>query len=497
MCKNCGKLFDHKDRTKEINKPAELDKTMHEFQEFGTYNKCVHCKEIVHIEKPHDVKVDVNKHGGMKNEDDKERESLVESIKIESEIKVEKLEEISNELEKTLPANVGEEKVVLDITVEKVTTIAPNTANESKEKEIISETEDLITFEIEIPHSMRNYKDFAVHRLHIKETETGNVEETHILLVAKNADGEYIEIFEDKIIIHVKKFSEYAIVGYDEIINVPESTGGSGTGTSVCTVKFNANGGTVVKSVTVVRGKTIAAPITTKDGYVFDGWYTDMELTKPFDFNEKITSSITLYAKWIAVAGGCTGTKEEGCPCFDFNDLNSAAWYHLGVDYVIDNGLMIGVSDEEFSPDTNLTRAMLVTILWRVEDKPEVALDVKYKDVSDNQYYTEAVEWATANGIVTGYSDDEFAPNGNILREQIAAIMFRYAKYKGYDVSESANIESYADYSAVSGYAIPAMQYSVGSNLMKGRTDTTLNPRENATRAEVATILYRYFASKN
>lgn len=499
VCKTCGKLFDHKDRTKEINKPAELDKTMHEFQEFGTYNKCKHCDEVVHIEKPNDVRVDINKHGGMKNEEDKEREKLVADIKIEAEIKVEKREEVSNELDKELPESVGEEKVVLDITVEKVTT----NADQSKEREIISETDDLVTIEIEIPQNMRGYKDFTVHRRHIQETAGGKIEEIHVLKVAPNADGEYIEISADKnkIKIHVKKFSEYAIVGYNEIVNVPEDDRyvGGGSGSSSYTVKFNANGGTTVEDVKVSKGKTITAPVTTREGYVFDGWYKDVALTEPFDFNTKITSSITLYAKWTKAADGCTGTKEEGCPCFDFNDLNSAAWYHLGVDYAIDNGLMNGVSDEEFAPDMNLTRAMLVTMLWRVEGKPETTLDATYEDVADNQYYTEAVEWATANGIVTGYSDAEFAPNGNILREQIAAIMFRYAKFKGYDVSvgENTNILSYEDYSEVSEYAIPAMQYSVGSGLMKGRTDSTLNPRENATRAEVATILYRYFTSKN
>ncbi len=499
VCKTCGKLFDYKDRTKEIDKPAELDKTMHEFQEFATYNKCKHCDEVVHIEKPNDVKVDINKHGGMKNEEDKEREKLVADIRIEAEIKVEKREDVSNELDKELPNGVGEEKVVLDITVEKVTI----NADQSKEREIISVTDDLITIEIEIPQNMRGYKDFTVHRRHIQETEGGKIEEIHVLKVAPNADGEYIEISanKNKIIIHVKKFSEYAIVGYDEIVNVPEDDGyvGGGSGSTSYTVKFNANGGTMVGDVKVSKGKTITAPVTTRDGYVFDGWYKDVALTEPFDFNTKITSNITLYAKWTKAADGCTGTKEEGCPCFEFGDLNSAAWYHLGVDYAIDNGLMNGVSDEEFAPDMNLTRAMLVTILWRVEGKPEVGLDVTYEDVADNQYYTEAVEWATANGIVTGYSDAEFAPNGNILREQIAAIMFRYAKVKGYDVSvgENTNILSYEDYSEVSEYAIPAMQYSVGSGLMKGRTDSTLNPRENATRAEVATILYRYFTSKN
>lgn len=493
VCKTCGKLFDYKDITKEIDKPAELDKTVHEFEEFNGHNKCKHCKEVVHIEKPNgvDVKVDINRHGGIKNEDDKAREEMANDISIESEIKIEKRDDVSNELHEKLPQDAGEEKIVLDITVEKIIT----NADSSKEREIITQTEDLVTIEIEIPQNMRGYKDFTVHRRHINEDQS---EEVHILKVAPNDDGEHIEIYADKIIIHVKKFSEYAIVGYNEIVNIPEDNNGGYTGgSSSYTVKFNANGGTVVESINVARGKTITAPVTTREGYVFDGWYKDVALTEPFDFNTKITSNITLYAKWVVSAEGCTGTKEEGCPCFEFDDLNSAAWYHLGVDYAIDNGLMNGISDEAFAPDMNLTRAMLVTILWREEGKPEATLDVTYEDVAEGQYYTEAVEWATANGIVTGYSDTQFAPNGNILREQIAAIMFRYAKYKGYDVSvgENTNILSYADYSEVSEYAIPAMQYSVGSGLMKGRTDSTLNPRENATRAEVATILYRYFTS--
>ena len=179
----------------------------------------------------------------------------------------------------------------------------------------------------------------------------------------------------------------------------------------------------------------------------------------------------------------------------NYNDVKSDNWFYDDVKYVYDNELMNGISDIEFGPTLNLTRAMLVTILYRAEGEPEISGEAPFGDIAIGSYYEKAVNWAAEKGIVGGYDANTFAPNDNITREQMAAIMYRYAKYKGFDVSvgENTNILSYDDAFDVSEYAMAAVQYAVGSGLINGKTPTTLNPSDNATRAETAAILKRFF----
>ena len=180
----------------------------------------------------------------------------------------------------------------------------------------------------------------------------------------------------------------------------------------------------------------------------------------------------------------------ENCPSAKFTDVNQDLWYHHGIDYVIDNGLMNGVGDTLFAPNGTTNRAMIVTILHRLEGTPggETA---SFQDVADGQWYSEAVGWAAANGIVTGYSADTFGPMNPITREQMAAILYRYAQYKGCNVSEAAGLEAFGDAGTVSSYAVPALEWAVGAELINGM-DGNLNPKGTATRAQVATILMRF-----
>lgn len=139
----------------------------------------------------------------------------------------------------------------------------------------------------------------------------------------------------------------------------------------------------------------------------------------------------------------------------------------------------------------------MVTVLWRMENQPVVNYLMTFEDVETDAYYTEAVRWAASEKIVNGYSEAEFAPNDSVTREQIAAIMHRYAENKGYDVSvgENTNILSYEDFDNISEFAIASMQYAAGSGLMKGKTESTLGPKDFATRAEFAAILHRFIGS--
>lgn len=177
-----------------------------------------------------------------------------------------------------------------------------------------------------------------------------------------------------------------------------------------------------------------------------------------------------------------------------FEDVDENMWYYDVVKYAVEKKLMNGISNTIFAPDELLTRAMLVTVLYRNEGEPEKGFSASFEDVYADDYYADSVVWAKSEGIVNGVSESEFMPNANITREQIAAVMYRYARYKGYDTSDkdNTNILSYEDFAEISDYAIESMQYAVGSGLMKGKTQTALNPGDYATRAETAAILCRF-----
>ncbi len=180
------------------------------------------------------------------------------------------------------------------------------------------------------------------------------------------------------------------------------------------------------------------------------------------------------------------------CP---FVDAAETDWFYSAVQYVTVNGLMNGTGETTFAPDLKTTRAMIVTILWRMEGQPEAKELSSFTDVKDGTWYTPAIHWAAANEIVKGYDLSSFDPTGSITREQLATILYRYAKYKGYDVSvgEDTNILSYHDACDISEYAIPAIQWACGTGLINGRTEHTLVPPQgSATRAETAAMLQRF-----
>ena len=181
-------------------------------------------------------------------------------------------------------------------------------------------------------------------------------------------------------------------------------------------------------------------------------------------------------------------SSEHDCPCDDYNDLSNEQWYHAGVDYALENGLMNGVGGGKFDPNGSLTRAMLVTILYRSENTPDVSGESNpFADVPDGQWYTDAVIWAAKEKIVNGMSETTFAPNESITREQIATILYRYDGA----VKVSGNLHQFSDASDVSTYALDAMVWAVKEGIIGGMNGK-LAPKDNATRAQIATILYRY-----
>ena len=189
--------------------------------------------------------------------------------------------------------------------------------------------------------------------------------------------------------------------------------------------------------------------------------------------------------------------KTAGCPSTNFTDVEENGWYHTGVDFMVRNGFMNGVADDAFDVDGNLTRAQLVTILYRIAGEPESTATNPFADVADGQWYTNAVIWAAENGIVKGVNTTTFAPNDQITREQIATILFRYAKAEKVE----GKLAGFPDAEKISDYAADAMAWAVEQGLINGISEsdgkTYLAPQETATRAQIAVILMRYLTAEN
>ena len=175
-----------------------------------------------------------------------------------------------------------------------------------------------------------------------------------------------------------------------------------------------------------------------------------------------------------------------------FTDVKKDAWYYDAVMFAKEHGLFSGTSETTFSPDAEMTRSMLVTVLYRLAGKPKSGA-ANFGDLEVGSWYTDAVAWASSQGIVTGDGAGKFDPEGNITREQIATILYRYVKLAGKDSSASGDMSKFSDGDEVSDFAAEAMKWAVGCKLISGKDGGILDPGGDATRAEVATIMMRFF----
>lgn len=174
-----------------------------------------------------------------------------------------------------------------------------------------------------------------------------------------------------------------------------------------------------------------------------------------------------------------------------FNDVADSDWFYGAVEYVYDNNIMNGVADDQFAPQTSLTRAMMAAVLANLENA-SASSDAQFSDVDSDAWYADAVNWAAENGIVNGYEDGTYRPNDNLTREQMAAMLYNYAAYKGYDLSATDDLSAFADADAVSSWAQEVVAWAVGADLLHGVSADTLNPVGTASRAEVAAILANF-----
>ena len=198
------------------------------------------------------------------------------------------------------------------------------------------------------------------------------------------------------------------------------------------------------------------------------------------------------YENGVCVQCGEKDPNEQ--PNIEFVDVPQKAWYVEAVNYAVQNGLMNGVGNDQFNPEGSMTRAMLVTVLWRYEGEPEAGKNT-FSDVPNGQWYTNAVAWAAENGIVGGVGNNRFDPDGEITREQMATILFRYAEKKGIDTSKHGSLNIFSDEKQLSAYAKDAVQWAVAEQIING-SDGKLLPQGSATRAQVATILMRFIENK-
>ncbi len=250
------------------------------------------------------------------------------------------------------------------------------------------------------------------------------------------------------------------------------------------------------------------------DGKVVKNFSNNLKVKLPYLAKDNVnTGKLTVYyiddnGKATEMDGAYYDTKEK-CLIFTtnhfsnfaivfdeskiaFNDVKLGDWYYNSVQFVIKQKLFNGISETTFGAKNKMTRAMLVTVLYRMSGNPQVESESKFKDVKNEKWYTNPILWASSNDIVSGYSDVKFGTNDSITREQIAVILYRYAKLKGYDLSASSNIDKFKDKSSVSVYAYDAMNWAVANNIISGRTENTLESKGTATRAEVATMLMRF-----
>ena len=256
------------------------------------------------------------------------------------------------------------------------------------------------------------------------------------------------------------------------------------------------NGSIKLSDSKAEKGDTVTITVTPDEGYELDKLAVYDEDGDKIDLKDKGDGKFTFEMPKgdVEIEVSFALIKDETVKA-NFADVAVDAWYADAVQYVYENGMMSGTSETTFSPDVTTTRGMIVTILYRLEGSPDLSnenLGYPYADVDANAYYADAVYWARQNGIVSGMSAEQFAPNNAITREQMAAILYRYAQFKGYDVSAKADLSVYTDAAQVSTYATDAMAWANGAQLITGTSQATLTPAGNAIRAQVATILMRF-----
>ena len=270
-------------------------------------------------------------------------------------------------------------------------------------------------------------------------------------------------------------------------------SGGSGGGggsrkpsVTYYTLHFETDGGSAITDMREAYNTRISLTkyVPTRQGHTFIGWYSDHNLTNQVS-EVSLTKNMTVYAGWRA-------DETPNTVANPFTDVFEKDWFYDDAMFVYKNGLMLGTSKTLFSPHGTVTRGMMATILWRMEGSLAPKGENSFTDVEAGRWYADAITWAAENGIFAGYSMDKFGPDDPITREQLTAIFYRYADYKGYKLTITGNLDKFEDADKITDYAKTVMQWAVGNGLIKGKSENLLDPQGTATRAEISAMLHRF-----
>ena len=272
------------------------------------------------------------------------------------------------------------------------------------------------------------------------------------------------------------------------------SGGGGSSSYSISVDKNIDNGSVTVSPKSASSGRTVTITVKPDEGYELDELTVTDKNGDEIELTDKGDGRYTFKmprSKVTIEASFVEIDHQDTCPAAGFRDVDEDAWYHEAVDYALDNGLMSGVSDREFAPGSTLTRAMVAQMLYSLEGKP-AAGRADFADVAEGAWYADAISWAASEGIVSGYGDT-FGPNDPITREQLALILYGYAQMKEYDTTQGGmSIREFSDYTSISGWALEGLDWAVNAGLLSGKGNNTLAPTAGATRAEVAQIFMMF-----
>ena len=343
-----------------------------------------------------------------------------------------------------------------------------------------------------VPSDAKSNSEF--HIIHFKGIDRDSDADVNELLTTRIPEKltcETVTIGGQKFVkFAVDSFSPFALLYEKAASSGGSSSGGGSSSSSKYTLHYESNGGTSYKDESYSSGTTVTldkAPV--RESYTFTGWYADKALTQRIT-EIKLSGSKTVYADWKK-----REPNEPDAVKNPFADVNAGDWFYRDVLFSYEKGLMSGMDAAAFAPYANTTRAQIAVIFYRMEGSPAVEGENSFTDVvrdSGTAWFYDAVTWAQQNGIMGGYGNSSFAPNDPITREQLAAIFYRYAQYKGYDTTQGGMaIREFDDYESISDYAMGAMAWAVNTGLVKGDSNL-LYPKGTATRAEIAALFHRF-----
>ena len=417
---------------------------------------------------------------------DADKETAASGGTVEIAVKVEQKPESGltpGEAEQLEDKADGELGLFVDISLDKTTTPSGGTA----QVESGVSSEGLLTIIIPLPTELKDKDIYTVVRTDGATGEALSSEPDEL-------SGEYYELTEDGsgLILHVKESGVYAVGGRDYQIVIP----------TYPPVKTESeNGSFAVSPDRPFSGQTVTITPKPDEGYAVDKvTVTDadgkpVEVRPNGDGTYSFTQpsgdvTITVTFKVLTDVSKCP--RDASCPMSGYTDLNMGEWYHDGIHYCLDEGLMDGVDAGMFAPNATTSRAMIVTILWRLQGSPEVEVTETFTDVSPDAWYAKAIAWAVAEGVADGYGEGLFGPNDAITREQLAAMLWRYAA----SPETGGDLSAFADGADTSVWAQQAMSWAVSLGLINGVDSDRLAPKGQATRAQTATILMRFAQSE-